>query len=299
LTLFVLIAPEIGRMIDFKQFETFDPNGPGLGNLFGQVSPFEVLGIWPSGDFRLAPGDGAVPAFVYYLGIAFALALLAWGVVRCWRRRETAILAALGAAALAYAAARIGGTSYTAAKAIEIAAPLVALTILLPLLADVDWRLSSHIGDKGANRWSSGLAAVFVIAAGLCSLLALVNAPVGPTSYSPHLTELRPLLAADSTLVLASDQLLADEHGTPYIAWELRGGRVCIKATSETGGAPLRGVRFVVTEGDGSKPPYPRLRVVRVSPPYILWEATGPVASQSPCPLIAVRQARQGPDAPR
>ena len=52
----VLVAPEIGRMVDFHSFETFDPNGPGLGNLFGQISPFEALGIWPSGDFRLAPG---------------------------------------------------------------------------------------------------------------------------------------------------------------------------------------------------------------------------------------------------
>ncbi|HEX4752434.1 MAG TPA: hypothetical protein VH268_06020, partial [Solirubrobacterales bacterium] len=66
--LIVLVAPEIGRMIDFHKFETFDPNGPGLGNLFGQISPFEALGIWPSGDFRLAPGDGAVPAAAYYLG---------------------------------------------------------------------------------------------------------------------------------------------------------------------------------------------------------------------------------------
>jgi len=68
LVLVVLVAPEIGRMIDFHKFETFDPNGPGLGNLFGQISPFEALGIWPSGDFRLAPGDGAVPAAGYYLG---------------------------------------------------------------------------------------------------------------------------------------------------------------------------------------------------------------------------------------
>ena len=70
-------APEIGRMVDFHSFETFDPNGPGLGNLFGQISPFEALGIWPSGDFRLAPGDGAVPAAGYYLGAAFGTVLLA------------------------------------------------------------------------------------------------------------------------------------------------------------------------------------------------------------------------------
>ena len=290
----VLVAPEIGRMIDFHNFETFDPNGPGLGNLFGQISPLEVLGIWPSGDFRLAPGDGAVPAALYYLGAAFGLALLVWGVIRSWRRRETAILSALAAAALVYVAARVGGTPYTAAKAIEIAAPLVALAILLPLLS-IDGRLSVAMRHKSAHsRLTLAATTIFVAAAGACSLLALANAPVGPTSYSPHLTELRPLIAAGSTLVLAPEKLLADEHGTPYIAWELRGGRVCIKADSEAETAPPRGVRFVITEGGASKPPYPRLRVRRLSPPYVLWETTGPVASQSPCPLIAVRQARQG-----
>jgi len=293
----VLIAPEIGRMIDFKNFETFDPNGPGLGNLFGQISPLEALGIWPSGDFRLAPGDGAVPAVVYYLGAAFALGLLVWGVVRCRRRRETAILGALAAAAFAYAAARIGGTPYTAAKAIEIGAPLVALTILLPLLG-TNRRLSVAMRHKSAygSGWTPVLALAFALAAGACSVLALANAPVGPTSYSPLLTELRPLIAADSTLVLAPDRLLADEHGTPYIAWELRGGRVCIEAESNAGSAPPPGVRFVVTEGEAPQPPpYPNLRLRRAAPPYLLWEAIRPVASHSPCPLIAVRQARQGP----
>jgi hypothetical protein len=296
LAFLVLIAPELGRMADFRHFETFDPNGPGLGNLFGQVSPLEALGIWPSGDFRLAPGDGAVPAALYYLGAAFALALLVHGIARCWRRRETAVLAALGAAALGYAAARLGGTPYTAAKAIEIGAPLVALTILLPLGRQLDWRFSRPLPDKGARRaaWAPA-AALFVLAALACSLLALANAPVGPTSYSPALTDLRPLIAADSTLVLARDSLLADEHGTPYIAWELRGGRVCIEAESEAGKAPPRGVRFVIGEGEASAPPYRRLRLRRVAPPYVLWEARGAVAPRSPCPLIAVRQARQGP----
>ena len=95
----VLVAPELGRMIDFHSFETFDPNGPGLGNLFGQVSPFEALGIWPSGDFRLAPGDGAVPAFGYYLGAAFACVCSPTALARCRRRRETAVLSGFAAAA--------------------------------------------------------------------------------------------------------------------------------------------------------------------------------------------------------
>jgi hypothetical protein len=274
---FVLVSPEIGRMVDFHSFETFDPNGPGLGNLFGQISPFEALGIWPSGDFRLAPGDGAVPAAAYYLGIAFGLALFLYGVVWLCRRRETAVLAGLAAAALAYAAARVVGTPYTAAKAIEIATPLIALTIL-SLLSQAG-RESQPMVDKVAlgRAWRPVAALLFVGAAGLCSLLALANAPVGPTSYSSKLSEYRKLVGEGPTLVYASPQLLEEEHGEPFLAWELRGGRVCIQSTDEPGIPP--GVRFVIRdEGD-----------------WTLEKVRDPLPGKSPCPLIAERQARQGP----
>lgn len=286
----ILVAPELGRMLDFQRFETFDPNGPGLGNLFGQVSPFEALGIWPSGDFRLAPGDGAVPAIGYFLGAAFGLVLLAYGAIECWRRRERAIIAGLAAVFLAYLAARLGGTPYTAAKAIEIAAPIAALTILLPLLAPAG-RLIGAMPEKVAP----AAAALFLLAAGACSLLALANAPVGPTSYSPALTGLRPLVAADSTLFLASPELLSEHQGASYIAWELRGGRVCIASDAEAGKAPPPGVRFVVVEGSRADRPFPGLRVRRVAGPYVLWEDPNLTPGKSPCPLIAVRQARQAP----
>jgi hypothetical protein len=295
LTFAVLVAPEVGRMLDFHSFETFDPQGPGLGNLFGQVSPFTALGIWPSGDFRLAPGDGAVPAVGYYLGAAFGLALLLQGIGRCWRRRESAVLAGLGAVALAYVAARVGGTPYTAAKAIEVGASVVGLTILLPLLDRPCWRLDRRIEEKTREPVAVGATTAFVFAAGACSLLALANVPVGPTSFSPVLHDIRPLVAADSTLVLASDPLLADQHGTPFISWELRGGHVCIKAASEAGSEPPAGVRFVITQGAPPQPPFRGFRIRRSTSAYVLWESTRPVRGRSPCPLIAERQARQGP----
>jgi hypothetical protein len=297
----VPVAPEIGRMVAFHSFETFDPNGPGLGNLFGQISPFEALGIWPSGDFRLAPGDGAVPAVGYYLGAAFGVVLLAYGAWSCWRRRETAVLAGLVSCAVAYLAARVGGTPYTAAKAIEIGAPLVALTILLPLAYRSfrpyrEGKSGTPIFSPGDGRgWVGvGVAGVFVVAAGACSLLAFANAPVGPSSYSPALTGFRADVGEGPTLVLAPHRLLADEQGTPFISWELRGGRVCIAADGELD-APPAGVRYVVAEGSRRQPPFPGLRVKRIAKPYVLWEVTGPVKGESPCPLIAVRQARQGP----
>jgi hypothetical protein len=320
--------PELGRMIDFHSFETFDPNGPGLGNLFGQISPFTALGIWPSGDFRLAPGDGAVPAFVYYLGAAFATALLLLGIKRAWRTRERAALAGLASVAALYVAARLGGTPYTSAKALEIAAPLCALVILLPRGGRIDSSAppaggvvagvphsggareagSEHMGEGHRDRTrglrrpslpSTGPAAValivYLLAAGVCSLLAFANAPVGPTSYSPALTGLRPLLATGSTLVLAPDSLLADEQGERYIAWELRGGRVCIEPSSAAGGRPPAGIRLFVTS-EASRAPFAHLRQVRQAGPYTVWKRPGALGGPSPCPLIAERQARSGGD---
>jgi hypothetical protein len=297
--------PELGRMIDFQSFETFDPTGPGLGNLFGQLSPFTALGIWPSGDFRLAPGDGAVPAFAYYLGSAFAAVLLLAGLARAWRGRESAILAGVAAVAAVYAAARIGGTPYTAAKALEIAAPLLTLAILLPLTKGAspaggavggttpeEALATAGGGGSPAATGPAGTAlVVYACLAGACSFLAFANAPVGPTSYSPALTGLRPLLAGGSTLVLAPESLLENEHGIRYIAWELRGGRVCIEAESEAGGAPPPGIRFVLTSGSSAQPPFERLSLRRRAGPYLVWERRGVLGGPSPCPLIAVRQS--------
>jgi hypothetical protein len=266
-------------MLDFQSFETFDPNGPGLGNLFGQVSPFEALGIWPSGDFRLAPGDGVVPAVTYYLGIALGLVLLAHGVAWAWRRHERAVLAGLGAAGLAYAAARLGGTPYTAAKAIELAAPICALTILLPLTGDFDWRTAPGMRNKSATRWvMPALFALFALAAGLSSLLALANAPVGPTAYSSKLSEYRRAVGGGPTAVFASPQFLEEEHGESFLAWELRGGRVCIRSTEDPRAVP--GVRFVISDSGG----------------WVLRRLPARDLGKSPCPLIAERQARQGPE---
>lgn len=266
--------PELGRMIDFQSFETFDPDGPGLGNLFGQISPFAALGIWPSGDFRVAPGDGAAPAILFYAGAAFATALLLVGVARAARGRERAVLAGLAAVAAVYLAARLGGTPYTAAKALTIAAPIVALVIV---------------------RAARGAAlAAYLLAAGACSLLAFANAPVGPTAYSPALNSLRPLLGAEPTLVLAPERLLEDEHGARYLAWELRGGRVCIEAARPTATLPPPGIRYVIAPGPPSRPPFEGLTLLRRAGPYTVWERRGVRGGPSPCPLIEERQARSG-----
>ena len=296
----VVAAPEVGRMADFASFETFNPSGAGLGNLFNPISPLEALGIWPSGDFRLDPGDGAMPAAGYYLGELIGLAALAYGLAWWVRRREWAVPSALAVAVALYAYAHFAGTPYQAAKATVIASPLAMLVAVRALLSpEPIVQLGAIRGAVGRTRtsatgtllrWQSPvgtvLAAAFCAAAAACTVLALVNGPVGPATYSPALTELRPELRQGSTLVLASEQLLEDEHGRDYVVWELRGGRVCVQAAGSEGGPPPPGIAHVVSGEQGSAP-YTGLKLEQRSGPYALWERNPAPKGNGPCPLIA------------
>src|SRR5215208_294032 len=295
-----VMLPELGRMADFADFETFDPTGAGLGNLFNPISPLEALGIWPSGDFRLDPGDGAAPALVYYLGAAIGLAALALGLWWWLHRRERAVPVALAVAALLILYANVAGTPYQEAKAIALAAPL-AMLISVRALAEavptgrktmqiVRRRGIAALFPRSARvaRIRLGLALIgasFTVAAAGCSLLALANGPVGPSTYSPALTELRPYLGG-STLVLAPQSLL-DAHGRDHLLWELRGGRVCVEpeSLSELPDDVAQVITF-----DGLRPPgdvRPATGPAKGSPPYSVWWVDGTQDVPGPCPLIS------------
>ena len=285
----VTAAPEAGRIIDFASFETFDPSSAGLGNLFDRLSPLEVLGVWPSGDFRLEPGDGAVPAVAFYLGAALALVAFAHGL-RWWSRRgPRAVLAALGAATALWLYALTAGTPYQEAKALVVLAPLVMLVAVTGVLEtapdlvevrrilrrrSLAYLLPSRAREAREKLVVGVLGVAFLAAAGGSSALALVNGPIGPSAYSPALAELRADLGKGSTLVLAPDELLADEHGLDYISWELRGHRVCIEP-DRGDREPPPGIATVVVIS-ASDPPRPEGA-------YTNRSQTG----DGPCPLIA------------
>jgi hypothetical protein len=298
----VASAPEIGRMVRFSSFETFDPSGPGLGNLFNPISPLEALGIWPSGDFRLDPGDGAVPAALFYLGELLGLVALAYGLAWWLGRAERAVPAALATAAALFGYAHFTGTPYQAAKAIVIAAPLAMLIAARALLSGepvislggvrgaIARRRGGAVGAIArAEPWlRTALAVAFLTAAAGCSLLALANGPVGPATYAPQLTELRHELGSGSTLALLPDRVLADEHGRDYVVWELRGGRVCVAVRgAPSSSPPPDGVAHVIVQGSSARP-YGHLRRERRAGPYTLWLTRPAPAGNGSCPLISV-----------
>ena len=310
-------APELGRVVDFQgnavnvasgndhsdpPFDRRpDPTADGdpgaggggeggeerrrhnndLGNLFNQISPAEALGVWPSGDFRVDPGDGAVPAVVFYAGVLLgALALLV--ALRRWLRRgETAVPAALLAAVLVYVAAVAAATPYTAAKAVMMIAPLAMLISVRELLAP---EVLSPTSRGWRGRGLAGLAAAFVLAAGASSLLALGKTPVGPEDYSPGLSRMRSIFEGEPTLVLADATALRAEHGRDFLAWEARGGDpVCIEPIAPGPGAPVpSGIRFVVTTDGERLGPFDGLLERRSYGPYTVWERRRAVADRPP-----------------
>ena len=295
------IAPELGRMADFARFETFDPDGAGLGNLFNRISPLEALGIWPSGDFRLDPGDGAAPPIVYWLGALVGLAALGFGLWWWLRRGERAVPVALGVACLLLAYATVAGTPYQEAKAIALAAPLAmlvsarALAMAAPSLAQAV-RIVRRRGIAGifprsarvarARLGVGALAVAFLAAAGLSSMLALANGPVGPSRWSPGLLERKPL--PGPSLVLAPDSFLADQHGRDFIVWELRGGEVCVE--TDPGPAtvpPPPGITQVIVYGDSTEPPFEGMDAGTDVGVFTLWGIPEPTPGESACPFVA------------
>jgi len=238
-----------------------------LGNLFGQINPASVFGIWPSGDFRVNPGDGAVPAPVFWLGALLGAAALALGAVAAWRRAETAILAALAAAAAIWLAARIGSTPYTNAKALQMLAPLVMLVAAAGLLdpaAPMPLR-ARH------PRALAACGAAFVLAAAASSVLALANAPVGPDDYTPGIRKLAKRFAGKPTLLLAPATTIAAQHGVEFYGWELRGAaRVAVEPLPGGGSAPAGITRVLVVGGD-QEPPFDDVKRINSANRVVLW----------------------------
>ncbi len=250
----VAAAPEIPRMLDFASFETFDPEGAGLGNLFHAISPAEALGIWPSGDFRLDPGAGFAPTVAFYMGGAVAALALGVGVVRALRRGETALVSAIAAGAALYIYALVAGTPYQEAKALAIVAP-VAMLVAARGCLEATPPVHKLRSASARTLVLPALTLAFVAGAAGSSALALVNGPVGPSHWTPALLEFSEELGDGPVLAVIDDEL-AGENGRDLVTWELRGREVCVLSASEVSTDTVAGKAFegVVVIGELDEP---------------------------------------------
>jgi hypothetical protein len=263
------------------------------GRLSSPVFPGEALGIWPEGDFRLVRGEveGAIPA------TAFAAAVTALAGLALLRRRELALAAGLGAGLAVYVGARLFAEIHVEAKALAIAAPLVALVVARFLLAPPEADGAGDGLDADAAREARPAAtylryaagALFVCAAAASTLLALRAAPVGFSERGHELEQLAQQAEGESVVFLGVDRFAAywlrgtlvrspggfvppDVSARREKAWLL--GRPLDFDTLE----PHRLDDFdyaVTTRAAYQSTPPPNFELVEETDSYALWERTG------------------------
>jgi hypothetical protein len=287
--LLLAALPELGRLIDFTSYNAFDPKNVGdrvgLGNLFHPLNPLEAFNVWPSSDFRASASTASIPAPLLYTGALVGIAALAWGLVRAYRRRESALPAGLASGAVVYLAAVAFGTPYTSAKALAILTPTAMLIALRGVRSTPRGRAPTAVATT--------LAILFVFGAAISSLLPLRAGAVGPNAHADQIESFRPLIDGRRVLFLGREQYVADELigskvATPilnYYNQKSIGNRFPPVTGGETVKLDFDAVTpqlldyyaFAITTSadyqSGAPPNFVPLRRTR---DYILWKRTGP-----------------------
>jgi hypothetical protein len=183
---------QLPKAIDFAQ-------SGAVGNVAGTdsklryaVSPFETLGIWPSGNWLLSTTDLSSAWIFALIGVAGLAFGLAWWI----GKRDFALPAAVisGVAIYAYLRWVRDGGLYIQAKAVVVPASLVMLLVLAALF------------PPGGGWWRRGFAVVFVGLAAYSSFLALRDVVVAPDHRFHEQAEFRDEIAGGRVLSLTSDR---------------------------------------------------------------------------------------------
>jgi hypothetical protein len=98
-----------------------------LGNLVGPLDPAQLLGVWPSTDFRIDPGDTRTTLIL--LGVTLAAGAL--GLHLTLKHRAAALLAYVASVLLGAVAYSALGSPWLEAKAFAVASPGVLLLALV------------------------------------------------------------------------------------------------------------------------------------------------------------------------
>jgi hypothetical protein len=249
----------------------FDPFQSGLtseselGNLTGPLSGFQVVGIWPAGDFRSHPDASIVTAILVVVACAAALLGL-WGA---WRRRAERPLL-YTTALLACAAIVAVGSPWVGGKALATAAP-VALT-LAALGALTALRLDRLVGA----------ALIVAIAGGVIWSSVLAYGGVNLAPYGL----LRELETIGHEFAGGGPTLMTEYN--PY------GARYFLREADGEGASELRGHQIPLSEG-GEPEKGEAVDTDRIEPSALFRYRTlvlrrGPLLSRPPLPYRLVRR---------
>ena len=280
--LVVIVVLGIGPVHHF--FNKISEVQASTGRLTSPVSPGEVLGVWPTGDFRIVRGDvtGSIPAALLGLIAVGAGALIAL------RRRWNGTLAVLAAGALIYVATRVDASIYVQAKALAVIAPVAVFTAFAALLAPREER------GWPASRWLTALGLVFAVGVLGSTLLALRAAPVGYDNRAHDLESLAQEIEGKKVVFLGLDRFAA--YWLRGTLVEAPGGYVPpeVKPRQDKRWYQGRPVDFdtmsperlddfryaITTTAAFQSTPPPNMKMVDMEGAYELWKRAGPTPHQ-------------------
>ena len=117
---------EAGRFLRQDNRVSFR-DGEELGNLLAPLDPVQLLGIWPTGDFRIDPAD---PGTTYAV-LAVSLGACMLGLYFAYHRKATGVLLYAAFCAVGVAVVSSLGSPWLEAKSFATASPAVLLLALV------------------------------------------------------------------------------------------------------------------------------------------------------------------------
>lgn len=262
-----------------------------LGNLIGPLSSWQLVGIWPVGDFRLDPSDTVATVAL----IAIALLAAAIGLSRLWTRRALGPASFVAGLVLGAAALALIGSPWVGGKA--LATGSAAVLFLACVGAAALWER----GRRVEGGIVLGLIALGVL---WSNALAYRDAFVAPHASLAELETIGHQIAGEGPTLMTEYEPYGARHflrdAEPEGASELRRRQVALRSgrTLETGAtadidefalAALMPYRTLVLRRSplASRPPLP-FQLTDQGNAYEVWQLDG-----RPAPLAHV--SLQGP----
>jgi hypothetical protein len=174
-------------------------SGTVLGNLVRPLSSLQVLGVWPTGDFRLDPHDLAATRIL--LAVVAVAALT--GVVFLWRQRCWAPLLYAGSAIIGCVLVGTLGSPWVVAKAYTIASPAFLLAAVV-----------GCAGLISRRRTTEGMLALAVVAGGVLwsNVLAYHNVNLAPRAQLVELEQVGHRFAGKGPALMTEYQPYGVRH---------------------------------------------------------------------------------------
>jgi hypothetical protein len=181
---------------------------PDMGNLSRPLSPWQAVGIWPVGDFRLAP----VLPFVAYLLVAITAAAAVVGVVHAVARRQWGLPMLTGTSVLLVLYGQYTGDAWLAGKLIAAASPTVLLAAFVggAALPSLVRRVTPR--SRPARSLGAVAAALVVVGVAWSDALAYNQVWLAPHDRMSELEQIGTVFAGQGPALLPASDVFGSRH---------------------------------------------------------------------------------------